>query len=58
MIQALEDFLGVSSAGPFTPREEHANLLEECSSAFHDSAAARLRSKSLSVGFAGCSAVV
>ena len=28
VIAALEGFLGVSSTGPFTPREEHANLLE------------------------------
>ncbi len=44
VIHALEGFLGVSSSGPFTPREEHANVLEECARAYHSSSSARLRS--------------
>jgi hypothetical protein len=47
VIAALEGFLGVSSTGPFTPREEHANLLEECVKTFNASGAARLRSMAL-----------
>ena len=40
---ALEKFLGVQSSGPFTPKEEHANLLEDCVKRFNDSAAAKLK---------------
>ena len=29
VIKALEAFLGIESSGPFTPREEHADLLEQ-----------------------------
>lgn len=43
VISALEGFLGVSGAGPFTPREEHANLLEESARAFNAAPTARLR---------------
>ena len=32
VIEALEEFLGVRTTGPFTPREEHAELLEESAS--------------------------
>ncbi len=44
VIEALEAFLGVSSAGAFTPREDHASLLEQCAAAFNASQAARTRS--------------
>jgi len=47
VIHALEGFLGVSSIGPFTPRVEDANLLEECAKAYHASPSARLRSKAV-----------
>ena len=44
VIDALEGFLGVASTGSFTPREEQANLLEECVKTFNASPSARLRS--------------
>ena len=44
VIDALEGFLGATSTGSVTPREEHANLLEECVNTFNASPSARLRS--------------
>ncbi|MFW6059318.1 MAG: serine/threonine-protein kinase [Phycisphaeraceae bacterium] len=49
LIAALEDFLGIS-AGPFTPREEHARALEDAVRAFNDSPRAKLR-RWLTLGF-------
>ncbi len=49
LIAVLEDFLGIS-AGPFTPREEHARALEEAVHAFNDSTRARIR-RWLTLGF-------
>ncbi len=54
VIRALENYLGISTTGPFTPREEHASLLEESAAAFHASPAARLRAKLLPIGMAAC----
>jgi serine/threonine protein kinase len=45
VIAALEQFQGVPTAGSFSPREEHARVLEECAAAFHASPSARLRAK-------------
>lgn len=53
VIRALEGFLGVSSAGPFTPREEHARLLEENAQKFAAAPAARVRRMVLLGGLAG-----
>ena len=44
VIDALEGFLGVATTGSFTPRDEQANLLEECVRTFNASRSARLRS--------------
>ena len=57
VIDALEGFLGVSSSGPFTPREEHANLLEECARAFNASPSARLRSMAVPLVLGMCFAL-
>ncbi len=43
VIAALELFLGVSSAGPFTPQEQHATLLESSARSFNKSRKAALR---------------
>jgi hypothetical protein len=51
VVGALEQFLGVESAGQFAPRQEHAALLEECAAAYNDAPAAGLRRR-LTVGFA------
>jgi serine/threonine protein kinase len=54
VIQALEAYLGVETAGAFTPREEHADKLEECVARFNTAPTGRLRSR-LALGFlAGC----
>ena len=51
VIAVLEEFLGVSSAGPFTPKEEHAQALESAVAAFNGSKIARIR-QWLILGFA------
>ncbi|MCC6581308.1 MAG: protein kinase [Phycisphaeraceae bacterium] len=43
VIDALQDYLGLASAGPFTPREEHARVLEEAVDAYNDAEMARIR---------------
>jgi serine/threonine protein kinase len=58
VIRSLEDFLGLQSGGPFTPREEHANLLEECVQTFNASPMARLRGALLPVGVSVCGLLV
>jgi serine/threonine protein kinase len=50
VIKALEDFLGVQGAGPFSPSEEHAQALEESVRRFRQAPAGRLRSLTL-LGF-------
>ena len=50
--KALERFLGVESSGPFSPREEHAQTLEQAVGEFNGCAAAKLRSKALLGGAA------
>jgi hypothetical protein len=57
LIADLEKFLGVQQAGPFTPKEEHATLLEESVKEFNNVPAARLRSLSL-LGFYGACALL
>jgi eukaryotic-like serine/threonine-protein kinase len=44
VIKAFEAFLGVSTAGPFSPKEEHANLLEESVRTYNAAPTARIRS--------------
>ena len=55
VIAALEGFLGVT-AGPFTPREEHARALESAVEAFNGSRTAALR-RWLIRGFAAAAVV-
>jgi eukaryotic-like serine/threonine-protein kinase len=56
VITDLENFLGIQRTGPFTPREEHANLLEEGVKQFNEASAARLR-RLVILGFFGVCAV-
>ncbi len=42
-IKALEGFLGIEATSTFSPREEHANLLESCVKEFNQSAWAKRR---------------
>jgi hypothetical protein len=54
VIHALEDFLGVSAAGPFTPKEEHVKVLEFAVERFNRSGWAVLRSQLIHLFFAAC----
>ena len=45
VIDALQQFLGVDSSGPFTPREEHARALEDAVVAYNTSRPAKTRRK-------------
>jgi hypothetical protein len=54
VIRALEGFLGVQAAGVFTPREEHAALLDQCVRRFNEVPAVGLRLRLLLAFFAGC----
>ncbi len=47
VIKDLEEYLGIPTTGAFSPREEHANVLEESVRAFNEAPAARLRPKVL-----------
>lgn len=58
VIKDLEGFLGISSTGPFTPREEHAETIERASVQFSNAKMARIRPKVV-LGFLGaCLAAV
>jgi hypothetical protein len=52
VITDLEKFLGVQSAGPFTPQEEHANTVEGAVKDFNNAPATKLR-KLGPLGFLG-----
>ena len=54
VIKALEGFLGISSAGPFTPPESQADALEASVQEFHDVGLARLRPKLVLGALAAC----
>jgi membrane protein implicated in regulation of membrane protease activity len=43
VIAALEEWLGVESTGPFTPKEEHADKLEQCVNQFNAASPGRLK---------------
>ena len=47
VIDDLEGFLGIRSSGPFTPKEEHANLLEESVATWAAVPQAKLRAPAL-----------
>jgi hypothetical protein len=57
VIEALEKFLGIHHTGVFSPREEHAVLLEKCVKKFNEAPGVRLRSRVI-VGFFACCAVL
>jgi len=57
VINALQDYLGIDTAGPFTPREQHAAILEESVLQFNGSKTAALRRKCIA-GFLGLCAVM
>jgi eukaryotic-like serine/threonine-protein kinase len=57
VIRDLESFLGVSSTGSFTPREEHASLLEQSVKAWNESPAARKRAMVLPAILGACVAM-
>jgi serine/threonine protein kinase len=57
VIRDLEAFLGVSSTGPFTPREGHASLLEQRVRAWNESPAARMRAIALPAILGACLAL-
>jgi hypothetical protein len=52
VIADLEKFLGVTSSGPFTPKEEHAAILESAVKQFNNAPAARQRKVAV-LGFFG-----
>jgi serine/threonine protein kinase len=54
VIAALEKYLGTQQAGPFTPREEHATVLESCVNKFNSVSKAKLRKYSMLGFFGGC----
>ncbi|MCX5661545.1 MAG: protein kinase [Planctomycetota bacterium] len=56
--KALEEFLGVSSSGPFTPKEEHARTLEEGVKKFNGSKPAKLRGYLIAGFYTLCAALV
>jgi len=53
VVKALEGFLGMQS-GPFTPREEHVETLEQCVREFNAAPAARVRKLALAAFVGGC----
>ncbi len=58
VITVLEAFLGESSHGPFTPKEEHADILEKAAAAFNASPTAKLRRLVLWGGFGLCAVML
>ncbi|MBM4067934.1 MAG: hypothetical protein FJ271_03190 [Planctomycetes bacterium] len=58
VIAALEKYLGILQSGAFTPREEHAIVLEQCVKRFNGSPGARLRGKIINGFLGGCLAVM
>src|SRR5262249_13234780 len=57
VIADLEKFLGVTSSGPFTPKEEHATILESAVKQFNNAPAARQRTVAV-LGFLGVLALL
>ncbi|MBN1208460.1 MAG: protein kinase [Myxococcaceae bacterium] len=56
LIRELEGFLGIEGAASFSPREEHANLLERCVQGFNQARWGRRRRR-LVLGFLALSAL-
>jgi hypothetical protein len=57
VIADLEKFLGVTSSGPFTPKEEHASILEAAVKQFNNAPAAKQRKVAV-LGFFGVLALL
>lgn len=58
VIAALEKYLGILQSGAFTPKEEHAVVLEQCVKRFNGSPRARLRGKIINGFLGGCLAAM
>jgi len=56
VIEALEGFLRGARAEAFTPREEEAQVLEQCARAYHSSPSARRRTLAALAGAVACGA--
>src|SRR5690606_18842395 len=54
LIAELEDHLGIHSAGPFTPREEHVRTLEAAVDQYYESSTPKLRSQLVAGFFTAC----
>lgn len=54
LIEDLEAYLGIASAGPFTPREEHVRTIEAAVDQFYGSSTPRLRSHLIAGFFTVC----
>jgi hypothetical protein len=54
VIRELEDFLGVATTGPFTPKEEHVRALELSAERFNTSAWARARKLTIGAFYLLC----
>ena len=57
VIRAMEDFLGVATTGPFTPKEEHVKVLEFAVERFNASKWARIRKLVIGVFYLACIAL-
>ena len=58
VIKALEEYLGLPTAGAFSPREEHANILTEAVDTYQAAPSARLRRQVLLGVTGGCALLV
>ncbi len=54
VIHDLEEHLGVSSSGPFRPKEEHVRIVEIAAKGFNDATMAKLRPKLIATFYAMC----
>lgn len=54
VIAALEGFLGVATAGPYTPKEDQVKILEFAADKFNKNPLARLRPKLIMAFYAAC----
>jgi hypothetical protein len=57
VIVSLEDFLGVASTGPFTPKEEHVKILEFAVERFNQSKWGTIRKLAIGLFYLICAAL-
>lgn len=57
LIEALEEYLGLDSSKPFSPKEQHAQQLEESLELYNSAGTAKMR-KMLTLGFFGLSVLM